>query len=209
MSFFTVATVCVNYLDYLEHSYLENKDALQNHNYWIITSPEDSKTQKFCSLNNINCHITNEFYKNGNSFNKAAAINSLFYSNKININYIEWILLLDADIIIKDVMHKAYSINKDKNCLYSCGRKVYNTKNDYINKIFIKEPCYFIGFFQLFHKDKILNSINNNFLYEFRNSSVYDCKFADTFKCKIDLGEYADHLGRIAVNWDGRISQTW
>lgn len=207
MSFFTIVTVCVNYLDFLEHSYLENKDVLQNHNYWIITSPEDSKTQKFCNLNNINYYITNEFYKNGNSFNKAAAINSLFYSN--TINHTEWILLLDSDIVIKDVIDSAYNINKDKKCLYSCGRKIYNTKGDYIDKIFIEEPCYFIGFFQLFHKDKILNSINNKFLCEFRNSSVYDCQFADTFECKIDLEKYVDHLGPVAVNWDGRLSDTW
>lgn len=46
---FTIVTVCVNYVDFLEYAYPENKEALQGHDYWIITSSQDSKTQEFCA----------------------------------------------------------------------------------------------------------------------------------------------------------------
>ena len=55
---FTIATVCVNYLDFLEPAYEQNKLALSDHYYWVITSSEDLKTQEFCKNNNINCYVT-------------------------------------------------------------------------------------------------------------------------------------------------------
>jgi hypothetical protein len=208
---FTIATVCVNYLDFLASAYKENAEALSGHDYWVITDSKDIKTQEFCSTNNISCHVTDSFYKNENTFNKGAAINSLFLSGKIDINSMEWVLMLDADIVVKNLIHIAWHFDKDKDCLYGCGRKIYNTRNDYANRNFAQGMCHFLGYFQLFHKDKILKYLSDNqgFLYEFRNGSYYDCEFAKRFECQKCLPEDADHLGPIYLNWDGRISPKW
>lgn len=208
---FTIVTVCVNYLDFLSATYAENKDSLSGHDYWIITSSADTETQKFCTDNGINCHVTDVFYRSGNSFNKGAAINSLFLSDKINMSESEWILMLDADIIVKNLIHIAWHFDKEVDCLYSCGRKIYNTKNDYINQNHSQGMCHFLGYFQLFHKKHVLEHLNKStgFLYEFRNGSYYDCEFAKRFTCQKCLPEDAVHLGPIYLNWDGRISPKW
>jgi hypothetical protein len=208
---FTIATVCVNYLDFLASAYKENAEALSGHDYWVITDSKDIKTQEFCSTNNISCHVTDSFYKNGNTFNKGAAINSLFLSGKIDINSMEWVMMLDADIVVKNLIHIAWHFDKDKDCLYGCGRKIYNTRNDYANRNFAQDMCHFLGYFQLFHKDKILKYLSDNqgFLHEFRNGSYYDLEFAQRFDCQKCLPGDVDHLGPVYLNWDGRISQLW
>lgn len=210
---FTIATVCVNYVDFLKPAYEKNKQALFGHYYWVITSSEDLRTQEFCKDNNINCHVTDSFYKNGNTFNKGAAINSLFFDDriKVGLNNSEWVLMVDSDIVFRNLLDIASNFEKDKNCLYSCGRKIYNTKNDYLNNKYAQGGCNFLGYFQLFHKDKILSYTDRNqgFLYEFRNGSYYDCEFAKRFECQRCLPEDVDHLGPIYLNWDGRISPLW
>ena len=211
---FTIATVCVNYLDFLEPAYEQNKLALSDHYYWVITSSEDLKTQEFCKNNNINCYVTDSFYKNGNPFNKGAAINSLFLGNdklKVGLNNSEWVLMIDSDIVVKNLLDAAQNFQKENNCIYSCGRKIYNTKNDYLNNKYNLGGCNFLGYFQFFHKDKILPYIDRNqgFLHEFRNGSYYDCEFAQRFECQKCLPGDVDHLGPIYLNWDGRISQLW
>jgi hypothetical protein len=211
---FTIVTVCVNYLDFLEPAYEQNKLVLSNHYYWVITSSADFKTQEFCQKNNIKYYITDSFYKNGNPFNKGAAINSLFLESdqfKACLNNSDWVLMIDSDIIVKSLLDIAWDFHKDKNCLYSCGRKIYNTKNDYLNKKYIQGGCHFLGYFQLFHKDTILfyTDRNQGFLYEFRNGSYYDCEFAKRFECQKCLPEDVDHIGPAYLNWDGRISELW
>jgi hypothetical protein len=208
----TIVTVSVNYLDFLESAYYENKEKLNGLNYWVITDSKDIKTQKFCLNNQINCYVTDVFYKGGCPFNKGAAINELFIkSGKLNVDEMEWILLADADIIFKETIQNANDMDKDPNCLYGCGRRIYDTKNQYLNKKYSQGMCHFLGYFQLFHINKIKNFLLNQdgFLFEFRNSSYYDCEFAKKFECQKCLPSDVDHLGPIYLNWDGRISGKW
>lgn len=208
-----VVSICVNYLDYLSFCFEKNKKILLNNYYFIITAEKDRSTQEFCRQNNINCYITNEFYNNYNTFNKARALNSFFKNLSFKDSY-EYILLLDSDCIISNITDpRSPSIidifdelpDKNNECLYGCGRRIYNTFDDYINKKYIQEGCFNIGYFQLFHKSKLKS------FPEFRNASIYDCAFADTFKEKKCLPCDVDHIGPVCVNWDGRHpeSQIW
>jgi hypothetical protein len=203
-----IISVCVQYLDFLKFCFNKNKESIQQHHYFIITDSKDISTQEFCYQNTINYFITDEFYKNGDTFNKGRAINIfLKQQNLINYEY-EYILFLDSDCIINDitdpradnVLNNFISIdNKDTQCLYSCGRRIYNTLHDYNNNRFVQGGCNHIGFFQLFHKSHIKDGIP-----EFRNASVYDCEFTKRFSCKKCLSCDVDHIGPIYMNWSGR-----
>jgi hypothetical protein len=209
----TIVSVCINYLDFLEDTYPRNKEAFNGLNYWIITDSKDTKTQDYCRDNQINCYITDVFYKGGCPFNKGAAINEFFVkSGKLNIDEAEWILLLDSDIVVRQTIQEINDMEKDPDCLYNCGRRIYNTKSDYAAGNHTIGGCQHIGYFQLFHVNKIIDYIKNQngFLFEFRNSSYYDCEFSGRFKCQKCLPSTdVDHLGPIYLNWDGRISAKW
>jgi hypothetical protein len=209
-----IVSICVNYLDYLSFCFEKNKEILLNNYYFIITTEKDTSTQEFCRQNDISYYITNEFYNNHNPFNKARALNFFFKNLPIKEDSYEYILLLDSDCIISNITDpRSTSIidtfnqlsDKSNECLYGCGRRIYNTFDDYKNKKYIQEGCHIIGYFQLFHKSNLKN------FSESRNASVYDCMFADTFKQKKCLPCDVDHIGPIYMNWDGRHpeSQIW
>lgn len=213
-----IVTVCVNYSDFLKFCFEKNKNTLQNHYYYIVTDSKDVATIEFCKSENIHCFVTDEFYSNHCSFNKARAINTLFKSNYIEYTDFEYVLLLDADCIVGNITDpRADNIidtfinlsDKDIGSLYSCGRRIYNTLNDYNSLKFIQGGCNHIGFFQLFHKSNLF--FNSKYLLEYRNASVYDCELAKTFRGKRCLPCDVDHIGPIYMNWDGRHpkSQIW
>lgn len=233
-----IISVCVNYLDYLRFCFEKNKSTLLNHHYYIITDQNDTATAEFCKKQNINCFLTNEFYYKNSSFNKSRAINDFMLTQQQVLGKLdfEYILLLDSDIIISNLIddckfaNKNYLLsqnikfklpnqnliesfislkNKDENCLYGCGRKVFRDINDYNRKIFIRENCRYFGFFQLFHRSKMF--FNSEYLVDYCNAAVYDSELLKKFNCKKDLGIDAYHIGLPNMNWNGRHpqSQQW
>lgn len=207
-----IVTVCVNYCDYLEMTWENNKEIISKFDYWVITDLKDKQTEQFCKNNRINLHKTDVFYQKGSSFNKGAALNHFFLNGSVNYKDIDWILLLDSDIILNKSIESFIEILKqnppgvDGN-LYSCSRKVYKTKEDYLNDNFWWEICHFIGYFQLFNKKIILEKLQKkeNIFLEFHNSAVYDMEFANSFgKNKVGLSDVC-HLGIPCQNWDGRV----
>lgn len=204
-------TVCVNYSDYLSFTWEKNKATLSKYDFWVITDSRDAETHLFCAINGINCFVTDTFYQNDNPFNKGAALNAFFLSDSINFDELEWILLMDSDIILNKSIedfeffesHKTKDLKKN---LYSCSRKVYRTKKDYLENKYRWEVCHFIGYFQLFHKEIIESKIKNKegIFVEFYNSAVYDMEFAKSFgDKKVGLSDVC-HLGEPCQNWDGR-----
>lgn len=214
-----IVTVCVNYLDFLSFCFEKNQNSLQKHYYYIITDSKDTATQEFAKSNNINYFVTDQFYTDYHPFNKARAINTLFREKLINDNLdYEYILLLDSDCIIDNLTDprgnnilETFISLQDKNteALYSCGRRIYNTIEDYNRGRFTQGGCHHIGFFQLFHKSNLFH--NNKYLFEFRNASFYDCELSKNFRHKFCLPTDVDHIGPIYLNWDGRHpqSQIW
>lgn len=216
-----IITVCVNYLDYLSFCFEKNKKALSQH-YYIITDTKDTGTQNFCKDNGINYFITNAFYDNYCSFNKARAINTFFKQQQdLSDLDFEYILLLDADTIINNLTDPRALGNKnlidffidlpdkDENCIYGCGRRIFKNLDDYNSGRFIQDGCFQLGFFQLFHRSKMF--FNSEYLIEHRDASVYDCELVKKFNCKKCLALDTDHIGSIYMNWSGRHpqSQVW
>lgn len=210
-----VVSVCVNYSDYLSLTWEKNKDILSQFDYWIITDHKDKQTEKFCLENKINLFKTDTFYQNGSSFNKGAALNDFFLSQ--DCRNLDWILLIDSDIILNDSINDFVSIIKEekpgfKEKLYSCSRKVYKTKEDYLNGNFWWEVCHFIGYFQLFNKDAIIEKLQKKekVFLEFSNSAVYDVEFSKLFDSKkVGLASDVCHLGMPCQNWNGRVADNF
>jgi len=202
-----IVSICVNYVDFLSFCFQKNQESLNNHYYNIITDSKDSDTQKFCYENNINYFVTDAFYAKNHKFNKGRAMNDFFDTKKFPQDF-EYVLLLDSDCIFNNVTDPRSNnvldcflnlTDKNQECLYSCGRRIYNTLKDYNNLKFIQGNCYHIGFFQLFHKSKLDLRIP-----EYRNASVYDCELSKKFTKHRCLPCDVDHIGPIYMNWDGR-----
>jgi hypothetical protein len=231
----TIVSVSVNYIDYLELTYKYNKNFIDNKNYHIITSNKDIITKNFCFKNKINCWTTDIFYYKNSFFNKGAVLNSFFENIKTIpkiFNNLDWILLLDSDIIInKNIQKIKFCIENNcmsalcnsyvdsesiKDYLYSCRRRVFLSKEDLENGLYYEtEPkVEFIGYFQLFHISKIKKDLDSNKIIfnEYSDASEYDSNFRDKYWRKKEmkpLNFYVDHLGPIANNWAGRKSKAF
>lgn len=210
----SIVTTCVNYLDFLKTTYEYNQEIFRRNNYWIITDNKDQATQQFCKKAGINVYCTDTFYQEGSNFNKSSAINELFRNKYDQILENEWILLCDADVIIYPAVDYFCSNlgSMNKKCLYSIGRKICYNQKDFSSKKTSFEECKFLGFFQLFHRDHIIERLNNHgwFVHSYHNASTYDLEFAKEFECKHELKKlHALHLGPTYTNWDGRKSDVW
>lgn len=228
----TIITASVNYLDILAISYLYNKKFIDSKKYHIITSDSDESTLKFCKDNKINCWTTDAFYINNSKFNKGAALNTIFDGFKQTnlLDSLEWILLLDSDVIIADCLEKInYHFSNNSigditngkvleheahKYIFGCARRIYNTEQDFLNRNFwVENSTDLIGYFQLFHVSSIINEIkkDKSIFLQNNDASLYDNDFRDRWKPKYRkiLNGYCDHLGPIAKNWKGRVTPEW
>ncbi len=110
-------TVCVDYADFLAHTLPLNKPHLQR--WVIVTAPHDRATQRLCAHHNVQCLVTESFYRQGDRFNKGRGVNfGLAALEKKN-----WLLHLDADIALpprtQEMLVKA---QLDRNTLYGIDR---------------------------------------------------------------------------------------
>jgi hypothetical protein len=172
-------SVAVNYLDLLEYTWNYNKSEIND--YTIITDSKDNRTQIFCKENDISCYSTDAFYLNGANFSKSNALNEFFLS--IDINSLEWILLLDADIIL----------NK------SLERFKYYYNNQNLDSVIIPNDNSILGGIPLyFNKQKNVNykliynnnqNIKNNTIHGPNDLLTEECLFGcsrEVYECKID-----------------------
>ncbi len=84
----------MNYSDILAHTAPRVRPLFDR---WIIvTTPEDEGTREVCRKFNLDCHLTEAFYDNGDDFNKAKGINL----GLERLTKKDWVLHLDADIIL-------------------------------------------------------------------------------------------------------------
>lgn len=209
--------VCVNYVDYLSTVYPYNKNVIENIS--IVSSYDDIETERFCKTNNLFLHKTDAFYRNGDTFNKAGAINDFLLTNYQNrLKNDEWILFADADIIFDECIEKIkFTIQKTKDNyhkkIFSCPRIVCNDEQDYLNETFHnREQSYdvnFWGYFQFFNKNTILSQLDNGIkpIPEFYNASIYDINFVQTYfweENKVIIRQPVIHIGECGKNWNGR-----
>lgn len=202
-----VILVCVNYSDFLKLTCPHNKQYFRKEKFIVITSPEDNETIAYCKEHDIFYVVFNGFYKNGSVFNKSGAMYATqelvhkWYPN-------DWILLLDADIILPTDFDKMIQQKTlDTSTLYSLRRMDYATKEDWQLKQNLKSYAGmpFMGYMQLYH--------NKGMLYDCQSYSAAmgDFIFAMRFEKKelLDNTACVIHLGVDTINHEGRKSTRW
>ena len=231
----TAIITCVNYSDFLKKTIHYNKRLLKN--IIVITDYNDIDTHLICKNTNIKYIMTNKFYEK-ETFNFFSIFNifnlfSLSWWNKLKEHYLyskkpfnkskainhvisnytdtDWILLLDADIILSDKIVNVNVSKLSKDTLYGTRRLVYTSKNDWINRTngYI-DNWKFVGFFQLFNK-KDNNFIKDYYGYDeqFNYANLSDYFFMKKWKKKYELNFPVIHLGETEKNWKGRITESW
>ena len=199
----SVIIVSVNYNDYLLVSLSNNIKYFED--ITVVTSSDDLMCHKICDRFKVKCIITDRMYEDGALFNKGKAINDGIKS----ISNPEWILLLDADIVITEKI----DLVEDKNILYTSDRYIcdnYNMYKDWkdgkieIDKIGKYEVNKGLGFFQLFNIDN--SNINKELPFpESSNDAAWsDLQFRDKFIKRNKIDKYVIHLGSAYRNWKGR-----
>lgn len=212
-------TVCVDYSDILSICIQKNIKNLKN--WHIITSSKDIDTQNLCTKYSLPFFITDLFYKNKSAFNKAAGLND-FVANRIvpNIENIDWILLLDSDIIINDSVEHIeklyYSGKLSHQNLYSCPRLIFDNYTEFQNNGgYLEKRIDFNGYFQLFNIEKIKNQLQSKsaIFREYIDASKYDDWFRDkywpNYQNRTVINKTVFHLGPIRQNWAGRKTSQW
>ena len=220
---------CVNYADILSETLGNNLKYLKYIS--IITIPTDSDTIKLCDQYKVKCITTELFHEktftkfewknilnwsrwgqyldnfsDKKCFNKAKAIN---YAIK-NTNK-QWILLLDADIILPKEFASIQLDKLSKTSLYSCNRYVFDNRNDYENNINgYYDHWQFVGFFQLFNKTS-KNFSKRYYGYDENNNyaNTSDFTFMKKWHEKKLLKFTVIHLGKTGKNWKGRTTNKW
>jgi GR25 family glycosyltransferase involved in LPS biosynthesis len=194
-----VIIVSVNYNDFLLPTLTRNIETFDN--ITVVTSNEDKMCQMICEKFKVNYITTDIMYDEGAKFNKGKAIN-------LAINSIKepgFILLIDADIIVKDRINTEYL---DTETLYTSDRWMCETYDDLykwetdvnsLKKHLKNESDRGLGFFQLFHYSKAISYPETS-----ENAAFSDLLFRDKFTQKQTIKNHIIHLGKSYTNWDGR-----
>ena len=222
-----VLVICVNYGDFLKITLPRNKKQIED--ITVITSFNDKETIDICNQNDVDYILTDELFRNMSNCVKGAG-----YTVGFNfLHYKDWILLLDADIVLNENFGDYINNNICKfnpECLYGSIRYVIRNYSNFLlfenKEINIKDleiglDSEINGYFQLFNFNKFKNDEVWNihpqsatgedddviFSLKFGNNYIENGKWIcdENFHKKLDLPVL--HLGEIAVNHKKRISK--
>jgi hypothetical protein len=189
--------ISVNMDDYLSITLQENRALFET--YYVVTSPEDTKTQELCKRYNVDTIVFPDFKKRA-SFNKSGA---LYRAQKeVHAKYPDkWILIMDTDIVVpKDLAHIASSDKlTNENALYGLKRNDANTYADFVAKKLVPYKYTFAGYFQLYFNKSQYYAIHSH------NASKCDLAFMKCFPNKKQLPSSVIHLGVQGSHWNGRV----
>ena len=172
--------------------------------YYVLTCPEDIKTKELCEKYNVTVIEYAEFFSKDCKFNKSGGVKhaQVILHKKYPNN---WILLLDVDIILTDILTDELRDIMKKNTmnhkvLYGVKRYDVWTKEELINEE--KKRLYrynFVGFFQLYYDKKCYYPP-----YSY-NASQCDMEFLRYFRLKKLLNAHVFHIGKEGAHWNGKI----
>ena len=197
-----VIIVSVNYNDFLLISLENNSKIFEN--ITVVTSTSDFICQKICEKFEVKCLVTDIMYEDGDVFNKGKAINEGLKS----LSDPDYILLLDADILIMDHI----DINSlEEDILYTSDRCIvadYDSYRRYISGDITKDNLFIegdqgLGFFQLFNF-----YMRNEYPQYSPDASNDDLRFRDSFGLRKSVKNSVLHLGKDS-NWRSRKSKSF
>ena len=127
-------TVCVNYSDFLAWAIPFNKHFFER---WIVvTDSRDRATQKLCEYHHVQYAVTDDFYRDGQAFNKGAGINA----GLSQLARDGWVVHIDADIVLpprtRELLEKA---DLQLDCLYGIDRMMCRSFADWTR--FVQAPA--------------------------------------------------------------------
>jgi len=111
-------TTCVGFDDMLDVTLGLNHGQVDH--FIVVTSHDDTKTQRVAKKHSATVVVTDLFKKNGRNFNKGAAINA----GMDHFQFHGWRLHLDVDIVLPDNFRRiAFNHSAlDPECLYGADR---------------------------------------------------------------------------------------
>lgn len=222
-----VLVPCVHYADFLALTAPTTRRMFKN--VTVITRPDDIASVKVANENGLGVYTTQAWHKDCAAFNKAAALNE-YLDVLRSKSYNHWILLLDADILLRD-SPGVWFCKLDPRVLYSACRRMCESEeqwNAFVGKslrwndfpLYVPDgkgwrhrptsnPAALCGYFQLWHFD---HAVGVHRLPESPTAANYDVEFALSFPDH--LRRYIDdcetlHLGLVGTNWFGRVSPIW
>lgn len=94
----------------------------------VVTTPQDEATREVCRKHNLDCHLTESFFENGDEFNKAKGINL----GLERLNKKGWVCHLDGDIIIPpDTRQFLAAASLREDTLYGIDRVMVRSWEDW------------------------------------------------------------------------------
>lgn len=197
--------VSVDYNDFLILTLENNIKYLEN--ITVVTSTSDTLCKEICDKFGVKCVITDRMYEDGAKFNKGKAINEGIKS----IQNPEWILLLDADIILPNNWNEIIKSNIfKKDAIHICSRNIIENYDDYqrwINgeQVGRIESSKGFGYFQLFNVNSNVIFGGNPIFPETSDDAAWsDLSFRNKFNNRVDIPISVVHLGKAYSNWKGR-----
>ena len=204
--------ICVGYWDKLAITLPVNRKHFDE--IIVVTSTEDTVTREICGVFDVNCIVTDCFYEDRASFNKAKGINLGLEAVSLD----DWVCLCDVDTIypdnFRDIFEKrciASNVLYGSNSLY---RWVLDRKEDYLRYLREKEKpliCKDIpwGYCQVYNY-----RFNEHKRYDgkkYRTAFLCDREFVKTFheKKRFRFKSAFWHLGFTMINRGGRIEPFW
>lgn len=197
----TVVQVCVDYADVLAHTLSINRPLFDR--FIVVTVPDDIETREICRGYDVELVVTERFWSDGASFNKAAGLNEGLRRATTDL-----VCSVDADTILPPSVLRHVARINDHESLYGMARKIHLTYTDYLNgsgETRATAPGYTIGFFQLFWRSSVF--FPGEFDESYPTAAHYDIEFMSHWPAsrRLHLGELvASHIGQRQINWFGR-----
>jgi hypothetical protein len=170
----------------------------------VVTDVDDHRTREMVRGSGADLMLTRNFRRNGATFNKSEAVH-IAQRRAHSLCPGGWVLLFDSDIVLPENLREMVAEEAvDDLALYGMERLDFYSPEAYA----AREPddTYkhrAAGYFQLYRR--------KDFLYQpfsFKASKC-DISFMRKFPRVKMLSGFCEHLGRKAVNWDGRVAPEW
>lgn len=113
--------VSVNCGDYLSHTLPLTKPLFNRQ--VVVTSADDEETRRVARHYNVECLVTDAFYRGGDKFNKGRAVNEALEHLEKTGGFKEWAVHMDADIVLPPLSRQIlHTIPLNEQCLYGIDR---------------------------------------------------------------------------------------